>query len=415
MSAPARYALPFCIFFFLAACAHASDCTDACQADFDKWEKVAQDTLDAKDYYCGMTETNCGSRETTPSGQPDPCWAKCLDANCVPWSKCDADFQSCCRESARINDQLTYDQCVAACKQSEPSDPCAGVVCGTQTCVNGKYYAEVCVPVEGKATCEVNEQGKLFDFCPKEILSGTRAVFFDVHGNVSIKRKQGGTFVYLPVSEGTVAHDGDVIVAGQGALADLLFPDGFLLTVTENSEAQLDLSGKGVISEADKVKMAIIGHLNEMVVGKLEDNQAMITAGTRSAAIIEQDGDSVEFRLVEGNAWVADAENGVNVSLTAGQKVTKTLGQGISNATAYDSSADAAEINAMVGRFSSEAAQPAIQNLYTPTPPSGNETTPPAENETPVQPEPTPTPGPTPCGGATAFLALLGLLAARRG
>ncbi len=407
MGTAARCVLPFCIFFLLASCAHASDCTDACQAEFDKWENIDQGVFDAKGYYCGVTDTNCWSRETTPPGQPDPCWAMCSDTDCGPWSKCNEAFQSCCRESARINDQLSYDQCVAACTQGEPSDPCSGVVCGTQTCVNGKYYAERCVAREGKATCTVDEHGKLFDFCPKEKLSGARALFFSVQGNVKIKRKQGGSFVYLPVSDGTVAYDGDVIVADQDALADLLFPDGFVLTVTENSEHRLDLSGKGVISEADRMKMSIVGHLNELVVKKLNDNQAMVTAGTRSAAIIEQDNGTLEFRLVEGNAWVADAENGVNVSLVAGQKVTKTKGRMIGNATAYDPSADAAEINAMMERIRSGAEQPALQNLY--TPPSGNET--PGQ----VPPEPGPAPEPAPCCAGTAFLALLGLLSLRKG
>jgi hypothetical protein len=393
--------LPFCAFFFLASCAHASECTYACQVEFDKWDKIAQDALTGKVYYCGVSETNCWSRETTPHGQPDPCWSMCSDVNCVPWSKCNGAFQLCCDESARINNQLAYDQCVAACKQSEPSDPCAGVVCGTQTCVNGKYYAERCVAQEGKATCVVDEQGKLLDFCPKERLNGGRALFFDVRGSVKIKRRQGGNFVYLPVTDGTVAYDGDVIVADQGAFAELLFQDGFLLGVTENSEHQLDLSGKGVISEADKVEMAIVGHLNELVVKKLNDNQAMVTAGTRSAAIIEQDGDRVEVRLVEGNAWVADAENDVNVSLTAGQKVTKIMGQRIGNATAYDSSADLAKIEDMIERVRLDSTQPQFQNIY---PPSGNET-----------PGPNP-PGPEPsgCGASTAFLALLGLLALRK-
>jgi hypothetical protein len=402
MGTAARYILPACVFFFLASCAHASDCTDACQAEFDKWEKIDQDRLDAKAYYCGVTETNCWSRETTPSGQPDPCWSKCSDSNCVPWSKCNDAFQSCCRESARINDQLAYDQCVAACKQSEPSDPCAGVVCGTQVCVNGKYYAERCIPNEGKAACVVDEQGKLFDFCPKEKLDNTRAVFFDIQGNVKIKRRQGGNFVYLPVSEGTVAYDGDVIIADEGSLAVLLFPDGFLLTVTANSEHHLDLSGKGVISEADKMKMSIVGHLNELVVKKLEDNNAWASTGTRSAAIIEQNGDSLEFRLVEGNAWFADSENGVNVSLTAGQKVTKTKGRMIGNVTAYDSSGDMAEIKAMMETARESAGKPALQNLYLPPQPVNDS----HDGEEP------PGPGPEPgCSASTAFmlLSLIGL------
>ena len=100
----------------LASLAFAeSECAKKCAADRDYWTKIGADNAAAKSYYCGVTETNCWSRETVPAGQPDPCWKMCLDPECSPWSKCDAAYQACCAESSRINSDETYKQCIANC------------------------------------------------------------------------------------------------------------------------------------------------------------------------------------------------------------------------------------------------------------------------------------------------------------
>ncbi len=350
-----------------------SECVASCQSTYDKWEDIEKNKLDSKSYYCGYTETNCWARETVPAGQSDPCWSLCYES---PFDK--NAFQSCCYESAQINNQLSYDQCVAACKKKEPSDPCAGVVCGTQVCVNGKFYAERCVGQEGKATCIVDEQGKLANFCPKEILTNTRAWFISVKGDVQIKRKQGGNYIYIPVTPGTVAYDGDVIIGGDGALADISFPSGFLLTVISGSEHRLDLTGKGMVSEADQMKMTIIGHLNELVVKKLNENKAIGMTGTRSVVFVEQDGDTVEMRLVEGSAWFTDPDSGMNVTLSPGQKITKTNGVAVSEPVDYDSTADTQEAKATLERIR--------QNSYTAADAFSSS----------VEPEPVPSPSPEP-------------------
>lgn len=373
-----------------------AECVASCQSEYDRSEQTKNSIFDSESYYCGYTETNCWSRATVPSGQPDPCWSLCYQS---PFDN--SAFQSCCHESAQINNQLSYDQCTSACKDEEPSDPCAGVVCGTQVCVNGKFYAERCVGQEGKATCIVDEQGKLADFCPKEILTSTRAWFISVEGNVQIKRKQGGRDIYIPVTPGTVAYDGDVIIGGEGALADISFPSGFMLTVTSGSEHKLDLTGKGVISEADRMKMVIIGHLNELVVKELNENKAIGMLGTRSVVFVEQEGDVLEIRLVEGSAWFTDPDSGLNVTLSPGQKITKVDGVAVSYPVDYDSAADmqnAKTIMERIGQNSNSAADAFSSSVELDSPN--------IQPEPYLDPSPEPSPEPINCG---LSLILLGI------
>ncbi len=104
--------------FVLSSAVFAGACADSCQKDYDKWNGpngIDTNKYNSKSYYCGYSDTNCWSRQGTPSGQPDPCWKMCSAPECSPWSKCNDAFQSCCLESSRINSQNSLDQCIAAC------------------------------------------------------------------------------------------------------------------------------------------------------------------------------------------------------------------------------------------------------------------------------------------------------------
>src|SRR5271157_5025530 len=91
--------MPVFLLVLLAAPCFAGPCEDACKADYDRLQSIEQDKYNSNSYYCGSTETNCWSRETVPSGQPDPCWSMCSQS---PFDN--SKFQSCCYASAQIND-----------------------------------------------------------------------------------------------------------------------------------------------------------------------------------------------------------------------------------------------------------------------------------------------------------------------
>ncbi len=109
-----------------------AECAAACQADFDKWEKINKGVYDAKSYYCGVTETNCWSRTTTPSGQPDPCWSICTSCTDSK-QECNNKFQDCCDESAGINNQAGLEGCLANCPdktvETPPANKCEQKQC----------------------------------------------------------------------------------------------------------------------------------------------------------------------------------------------------------------------------------------------------------------------------------------------
>lgn len=111
-----RWALiPVILVVLLMPLAFAAACEDACNADYGKWSGIDQAKYDTKSYYCGVTETNCWSREGLPSGSPDPCWKMCYE---TPFDN--DGFQACCLESAKMNADRSLAQCLANCGPSTP-------------------------------------------------------------------------------------------------------------------------------------------------------------------------------------------------------------------------------------------------------------------------------------------------------
>ncbi|MFH1222402.1 MAG: hypothetical protein V1492_04940 [Candidatus Micrarchaeota archaeon] len=106
---------------FLFSLAAATECTDKCQADYDTWIGYGKNHLNAKDFYCGTTETNCPSRESVPSGQADPCWSLCYES---PFNN--NAFQQCCYASWEENSKGTLDQCIAECPNETAPATCTG-------------------------------------------------------------------------------------------------------------------------------------------------------------------------------------------------------------------------------------------------------------------------------------------------
>ncbi len=91
-------------------------CVSGCNSSYTREVQAEQSKLTAKSYYCGYTDTNCWSREGVTGS--DPCWSMC---SVSPFNN-DA-FQSCCFQSAQMNAQRSFDQCVAACPEATPNAP----------------------------------------------------------------------------------------------------------------------------------------------------------------------------------------------------------------------------------------------------------------------------------------------------
>lgn len=85
-------------------------CAAKCREGYDKDVASSLTIKSRKGYWHGMTDTNCWSRQTVPSGQPDPCWS--LIVKCPT---CKDEFQSCCHESSVINAQWALDRCLKQC------------------------------------------------------------------------------------------------------------------------------------------------------------------------------------------------------------------------------------------------------------------------------------------------------------
>lgn len=106
--------LGFVILFSLSFAEKDPVCLSDCNSSYTNAVSGDKAIFDAKGYYCGSTDTNCWSRSTVQSGQPDPCWSLCYQS---PFDN--NGFQACCFESAQINAQKSYDSCVAACPEKQ--------------------------------------------------------------------------------------------------------------------------------------------------------------------------------------------------------------------------------------------------------------------------------------------------------
>lgn len=119
----------------------ASDCTDACQADYNRVTGNAQALYDGKGYYTGDMNTNCANLAEERAGIPDSCiiafigrpatnTAGCLD-NCQDAAcnaGCNDAFQSCCLAAAKTSAEIWRTECLAACP-TETVSKCADVTC----------------------------------------------------------------------------------------------------------------------------------------------------------------------------------------------------------------------------------------------------------------------------------------------
>jgi hypothetical protein len=108
--------IPVILVALLVPLSFAAACEDACYSDYNNSVNSAKAVSDSKSYYCGISETNCWSREGLPPGTPDPCWSMCGQAN---FSN-DA-FQSCCYQSSKMNADGTLSQCLANCGPAVPT------------------------------------------------------------------------------------------------------------------------------------------------------------------------------------------------------------------------------------------------------------------------------------------------------
>ena len=159
---------------FLPLAAFASECTDQCQSEDNVDQKVAeaQATADAKGFYVGQTDTNCGnSILRARAGEPDTCIVnlnscngQCGDDAC--YGSCNDAFQTCCVQNVRETWQTYLDECLAACGPEQ--DKCQGVTCFDK-CENSKEYRSgSCDPNTGQCTwatqnpCQYGCNG---DFC----------------------------------------------------------------------------------------------------------------------------------------------------------------------------------------------------------------------------------------------------------
>ncbi|MFH1285149.1 MAG: hypothetical protein ABIH99_01060 [Candidatus Micrarchaeota archaeon] len=207
----------FALLCLFSSLAYADECRDACQASYDYWYGIDEAKFEAKSYYCGVSQTNCWSRTTTPAGQPDPCWSICTE--CSPWTnECDNNFQSCCWESAQINAQDTLDKCIAQCPAEEVetddswsgnsgSVECEGSVninkCGGEKSDDFVSGVVVTTGRDGGArlTWE-NAEGKELEMivCPLTQVHVASSEHSSIRGTIN----GGGDFLDCPVERGEV-------------------------------------------------------------------------------------------------------------------------------------------------------------------------------------------------------------------
>lgn len=194
-----------CLMLLVIGFSFASECTDACQADYDRIVTNAQALHDAKQYYIGSMDSNCINEIEARAGEPNSCMiayigrpatgtAGCLD-NCLDDAcsqGCNDAFQECCLASAEASAGLWRTECLAACAPVV-EDKCIDVTCfdkceGSQeyrsgSCnhdtglceygtknncqygCNGDFCAEAPEPVEPTQTgCTVSTNA-MFSFC----------------------------------------------------------------------------------------------------------------------------------------------------------------------------------------------------------------------------------------------------------
>ncbi|MFH0737494.1 MAG: hypothetical protein V1827_02260 [Candidatus Micrarchaeota archaeon] len=314
----------------------AGSCEDACQADYDRWAGVADDNLAAKAYYCGISSTNCWSRNSVPSGQSDPCWAMCYQD---PFN--DDAFQSCCHASAVENSQGTLDQCLAACvPEPPPATDGAGVKYNVQISSSGQVtitdmdgdavsgISDTPVSIRtgsdgylyldfmasgGKRTMRVKiypDTGFNFDGSSCAVAGGASAGLSSEHGSCRGTINGGGDFIkgkdgsvaYLSDSKqvrlaasgdsGRVDIEEDTASGEPGFELSVALPDGMITIKAPNGRSTYSAEisdGKVKVSVGSgdiALSSSAGGYGRSLTAG----NTALLSATDMSAPLIEEDG-----------------------------------------------------------------------------------------------------------------------------
>ncbi|MFA6048828.1 MAG: hypothetical protein WC792_02680 [Candidatus Micrarchaeia archaeon] len=234
------FSVLFSILLFSSLAFAASDCVQACAADRDKWIKIGADKAASDSYYCGLTESNCWSRSSTPPGQPDPCWKMCTDPECSPWSKCDAQFQACCAESARLNEESSYIKCVANCPP-EDSNLTAPALSATETPLPSVPAEQATPNVSGEQPSPTPSLGEVYE------KSTFKVDFAD--GDVTITTRDGKVVSPQygeeigPDATITVGKSGNGFVRIKVMRQDSIFP--VYVTVNAGTTFKFSLNTKG--------------------------------------------------------------------------------------------------------------------------------------------------------------------------
>ena len=325
----------------------AGSCEDACQAEYDRWVGVADGNLASKAYYCGVSSTNCDSRENVPSGQSDPCWAMCYQD---PFD--DNGFQACCHASAVENSQGTLDQCLASCAPGPGTQPGTGE---TRYSVQISSSGDVTIrdlegnPVSGISDSPVSirtgSDGYLYlDFMAS---GGTRTMRVQVYpdtrfnfdgsscaiGSGGDSAGISGTSASLSSEHGscrgTINGGGDFIKGKDGSVAYL------------SDEKTVRLSTGGDTGRIDIEEDTSSGEPGFELLVALPDGTITIDSPYgQSSYSVEISGGKARIGVVSGDIALSSSAGGYGRSLTSGDSVL--LGAADISAPLIDGGADGA-------------------------------------------------------------------------
>lgn len=315
------------VFAFLPSLAFGdslSDCKAKCQADYDKWVKAADSSLASKDYYCGVSSTNCWSRVTAPAGQPDPCWSMCTDPECSPWSKCNDAYQSCCHESALINEQDSLGKCLANCNASEQA------ACSSQCAADQQqepFPSCACVNVppcpaqrDLSQVADRNNVGQVM-----EIEKNAAVLVLRSDTNTFCAVKAGSTFIVLPGERVRAVGGHAAVHSGYGYMIFMTPGSTFEMEDWAKTAASNQGSATGMFMKMlDGIYVFIV---KPNTVGKFEVQFDSANLGVRGTEfLVQKNADqSMSVYLIEGKLEAnAVSSPGFVKSLSAGQKISIT-------------------------------------------------------------------------------------------